>query len=306
MKALKQRLQDKYVMQCQTRLQMEMEHPGAFAAHYLKRAIAKQVRRCIQRSNGYLERKAYRIYRYTKVTYMRPTPPGQNDAPQSANLQPQDCKAADTTCPVEASCPHVNCTAPNDPHSQHEAHDRTAVTCQARATHPQTVPNAPFVRKPKLGQSACHHNTCCNPRCQGQCQAFRALCPEGLHRPEARTTYEQLHGLAHHQVQLTGCQQSKSAWVYCPTYLLSMPNLEDRLIPLWVNDLFNLLQDNVHEQLYLAMPAKDPPDLSVRPCRGWAWVPADYFLRCFHLASTKQALHEQKLYDRRLPQTARR
>ena len=303
MKALKQRLQDKYVMQCQTRLQMEMEHPGAFAAHYLKRAIAKQVRRCIQRSNGYLERKAYRIYRYTKVTYMRPTPPGQNDAPQSANLQPQDCKAADTTCPVEASCPHVNCTAPNDPHSQHEAHDRTAVTCQARATHPQTVPNAPFVRKPKLGQSACHHNTCCNPRCQGQCQAFRALCPEGLHRPEARTTYEQLHGLAHH---LTGCQQSKSAWVYCPTYLLSMPNLEDRLIPLWVNDLFNLLQDNVHEQLYLAMPAKDPPDLSVRPCRGWAWVPADYFLRCFHLASTKQALHEQKLYDRRLPQTARR
>ena len=65
MKALKQRLQDKYVMQCQTRLQMEMEHPGAFAAHYLKRAIAKQVRRCIQRSNGYLERKAYRIYRYT-------------------------------------------------------------------------------------------------------------------------------------------------------------------------------------------------------------------------------------------------
>ena len=53
MKALKQRLQDKYVMQCQTRLQMEMEHPGAFAAHYLKRAIAKQVRRCIQRSNGY-------------------------------------------------------------------------------------------------------------------------------------------------------------------------------------------------------------------------------------------------------------
>ena len=61
MKALKQRLQDKYVMQCQTRLQMEMEHPGAFAAHYLKRAIAKQVRRCIQRSNGYLERKAYRI-----------------------------------------------------------------------------------------------------------------------------------------------------------------------------------------------------------------------------------------------------
>ena len=86
MKALKQRLQDKYVMQCRTRLQMEMEHPGAFAAHYLKRAIAKQVRRCIQRSNGYLERKAYRIYRYTKVTYMRPTPPGQNDAPQSANL----------------------------------------------------------------------------------------------------------------------------------------------------------------------------------------------------------------------------
>jgi len=112
--------------------------------------------------------------------------------------------------------------------------------------------------------------------------------------------------MAHHQVQLAGCQIPKSAWVYCPSYLLSMPNLEDRLIPLWVNDLFNILQDNVHEHLYMAMPANDPQNLSVRPCRGWAWVPADYFLRCFHIASTEQALHEHKLYERRLPRTARR
>ena len=302
MKSLKQRLQDRHVMHYQLRLHMDMQHP-----HYLKRAIAKQVRRCIKRSNGYLEREAYRIYRYNTVRYIGPTPPAQAKTPQTANFKLHDSKAALTSCPVKAApCSHFSATAHKNPCSlPHETQPQTAVTCQDGVIHPQTVPNAPFLKKQRLGKSACHHNTCCNPKCQGHCQNFRTLCPEGLNRPAARTTYEQLHGLAHHQVQLACCQQPKSAWVYCPTYLLSMPNLEDRLIPMWVNDLFNLLQDNAHAHLYLAMPAKDPPDLSVRPCRGWAWVPADYFLRCFHITSTKQALHEHRLYDRKLPQSAR-
>jgi len=37
----------------------------------------------------------------------------------------------------------------------------------------------------------------------------------------------------------------KTAWVYCPTLLLKMPRLEDRLIPSWVNSTFSIIQDPV-------------------------------------------------------------
>ena len=204
--AVKQRLQDHYVMHCRIRLHMDKQHP-----HYLKQAIAKQTRRCIKRSNGYLERKAYRIYRNTTVRHISPTPSAHADPPRTANFQElHDGEAAVTPCPIEAApCnPPINYEiAPKDPYSQHETQHPTAVTCQDGVIHPQTVPNAPSRKRQQLGKSTCHHNTCCNPKCEGHCQNFKALCPEGLNRPETRSTHEQLHGLAQHQMQLAGCQQ---------------------------------------------------------------------------------------------------
>ena len=105
MNSLKQRLQEEYVMHCQNRLHMDMQHP-----HYLKQAIANQVRHCIKRSNGPLERRNYRMYtRYTTVRYIRPSPPAQANLPQKRNFKLLDGKAAVTCCPVEAApSPHVN------------------------------------------------------------------------------------------------------------------------------------------------------------------------------------------------------
>lgn len=298
-------LEATYITKCRLRLEQELNCSDS-APHYLKMALAKQVRRCSKRLSGILERRAYRLYRY--VRYPHPRTPAPNTTSPVGSAEAKDgtqesnpCKGNDTLPTLRESHPTV--PPPMEDQTQPNAemeHQPTLCQCTSHCD--------PLNKKQEHGSTTCQHNTCCNAKCHGQCQNFRALCPEGLKRLQARTTFDQLLGLATHQVQLVDCQHSplqhKSAWVYCPPHLLNMPHLEDRLIPLWVNDLFNLLQDTVHEHLYLAMPAKDPPDLTTRP-RGWVWVPADYFLQCFGVASSKQTLHDQRCYSRRLPRTAR-
>jgi hypothetical protein len=224
--------------------------------------------------------------------------------------------AADAANPAYMSCPTSATTA-----SCVQASHKTDTLCKAESTtnlerptnnQEPLTPQQPSESQFNVRRNAtavCKSNTCYAPYCQGQCQALQALCPEGLQRVQGRTTYEQLLILAKHQIQLADCQehpmQPQSAWVYCPTHLLKcLPPLESRLIPLLVNDLLNLLQDNVHQHLYMALPAKDPPELH-KGLRGWAWLPADHFLSCFQLASSSKTHHEHKLYCRRLPRSAR-
>ena len=131
--------------------------------------------------------------------------------------------------------------------------------------------------------------------------------------PPSNTTYKQLLQMALHQNRVVACCQEpchaapKTVWVYCPTHLLVMPRLEDRLIPSWVNNTFSIIQDPVDTHLYAAVPAGQglmPANkLRVTP-EQWAWLPADYFLEHFGISALASS-HERKLYVKRLPKAAR-
>ena len=277
---------------------------AATASHHVKLAKARQARRRCKRTAARLKRMYYYTFRskdtaileyprtvvelHLRLTYDEDEPlrvdliAGEfHNCHGYANVQimPSTDPSRHVSLLIDASpyriykvCSALNCKMPHD------------MRCN-------NLPNNKSLRHPRVHpQQPATANL--------ECNTYKKLLQMAQHQTNAVASWQETH-----------CYPTpKTVWVYCPTHLLLVPRIEDRLMPSWVNGSFVIVQDPLDEHLYAAIPAGQtllpPGQADLRP-EQWAWLPADLFLEHYGISATASA-QERRAYVRRLPKAARK
>lgn len=223
----------------------------ATASHHVKIAKARQARRRCKRTAARLKRMHYHSFRskdtaileyHQTVVELHLMLTNDENEPLRVDLIAGEFH----NCHGYANVQIMPSTDPNRPVSLliDASPYRTYTFCSAlNCKMPQDMRcnDLPKGKSQKHSRAHLQQPATANP----ECNTYKKLLQMAQHQNNAVASWQETH-----------CYPTpKTVWVYCPTHLLLVPRIEDRLMPSWVNSSFVIVQDPLDEHLYAAIPA---------------------------------------------------